>query len=66
MELLDLLHGTRVLGGIEILLLLDVDNVIAEPLPSFVSKIYVKSMVNMLDQPSHSTEPTVLRSACSQ
>ena len=37
-ELLDLLDGTRVLGGIETLLLLDVDNVIAEPLPSFVSK----------------------------
>jgi hypothetical protein len=38
-DLLDLLHGARVLGGIEILLLLDVDSVIAEPLPSFVSKI---------------------------
>ena len=57
-ELLDLLDGRKDFDEIEILLYMDVDIVIAEPLASFIS--YVKSMVNMLDQPSHAAEPSYM------
>uniref|UniRef100_A0A7S0AUW3 Uncharacterized protein n=1 Tax=Minutocellus polymorphus TaxID=265543 RepID=A0A7S0AUW3_9STRA len=57
-ELLDLLDGKRALDAVDVLLYMDVDIVIAEPLHSFIS--YVKSMINMLDQPSHSNEPSYM------
>ena len=57
-ELLELLDGRKDFDEIEILLYMDVDIVIAEPLDSFIS--YLKSLVNMLDQPSHSVEPSYM------
>ena len=57
-ELLDLLDGRTDYDEIEVLLYMDVDIVIAEPLASFIS--YMKSMVNMLDQPSHSADPSYM------
>ena len=57
-ELLDLLDGRTDFDEIEVLLYMDVDIVIAEPLDLFIS--YVRSMVNMMDQPSHNAEPSYM------
>lgn len=57
-ELLDLLDGKKDFDDVELLLYMDVDIVIAEPLHSFVN--YVQSMVTMLDQPSNANHPSYL------
>ena len=57
-ELLDLLDGNKDLDKVEMLLYMDVDIVIAEPLQSFVN--YVQSMATMLDQPSNSNQPSYM------
>ena len=57
-ELLDLLDGKKSLEEVELLLYMDVDIVIAEPLQSFIH--YVQSMATMLDQPSNRNQPSYM------
>lgn len=57
-ELLDLLDGNKGLDDVELLLYMDVDIVIAEPLQSFIH--YVQSMATILDQPSNRNQPSYM------
>jgi len=57
-ELLDLLDGKKALEKVQLLLYMDVDIVIAEPLQPFIG--YAQSMATLLDQPSNFLQPSYM------